>query len=55
MHSLAGGWARMARYKPVDYSQDKFIPVSYDKQLLPGTFEHTLCYMVDCELDLSVF
>lgn len=45
----------MARYKPVNYSQDKFIPVSYDKQIQAGTFEHTLCYMVDCEFDLSVF
>lgn len=45
----------MARYKDVDYDQDKFIPVSFHKQILPGTFEYTLSYLVDHELDLSVF
>jgi hypothetical protein len=32
----------MARYKPYSYDQTKLIPVSYDLQILPGTFEHTL-------------
>jgi transposase len=45
----------MARYKDVHYDQDKFIPVSFHKQILPGTFEYTLSYLVDHELDLSVF
>lgn len=45
----------MARYKPYDYHQGKFIPISFDKQILPGTFEHTLSYLIDHELDLSVF
>jgi transposase len=45
----------MARYKDVHYDQDKFIPVSFQKQILPGTFEYTLSYLVDNELDLSVF
>jgi len=45
----------MARYKDVHYDQDKFIPVSFHKQILPGTFEYTLSYMIDHELDLSVF
>jgi len=34
----------MARYKDVHYDQDKFIPVSFQKQILPGTFEYTLSY-----------
>ena len=32
----------MARYKDYDYSQGKFIPINFDKQILPGTFEYTL-------------
>ena len=45
----------MAKYKHYDYSQGKFIPISFDKQILPGTFEHTLHYLIDNEIDLSVF
>ena len=45
----------MAKYKPFDYSQQKLIPVDYASQILPGTFEYTLNYLVDHELDLSVF
>ena len=32
----------MARYKPYNLKQDKFIAVSYAEQILPGSFEHTL-------------
>ncbi|MBI4680098.1 MAG: transposase [Nitrospirae bacterium] len=45
----------MARYKEYDYSQGKFIPIHFDKQILPGTFEYTLHYLIDNEIDLSVF
>jgi transposase len=45
----------MARYKEYDYRQGKFLPISFDKQILPGTFEHTLNYLIDNELDLSIF
>ena len=45
----------MARYKDAHYDQDKFIPVSFQKQIIPGTFEYTLSYLIDHELDLSVF
>ncbi len=45
----------MARYKEYDYSQGKFIPVHFDKQILQGTFEHTLHYLIDNEIDLSIF
>ncbi len=43
----------MARFKEYDYSQGKFIPVHFDKQILSGTFEHTLHYLIDKEIDLS--
>jgi hypothetical protein len=44
----------MARYKEYDYSQGKFIPIHFDKQILPGTFEHTLHYLIDNEIDMSI-
>lgn len=45
----------MARYKNYCYEQGKMIPVSFREQILPGTFEYTLSYLIDHELDLSVF
>jgi len=45
----------MAKYREYDYSQGKFIPIFFDKQILPGTFEHTLHYLIDQEIDLSIF
>ena len=44
----------MARYKPVDYSQGQFIPISFEHQILPGSFEHALSYIVDNKLDFSI-
>jgi transposase len=45
----------MAKYKEYDYSQGKFIPIHFDKQILLGTFEYTLHYLIDNEIDLSIF
>jgi transposase len=45
----------MTRYKEYDYSQGKFIPIHFDRQILPGTFEYSLHYLTDNEIDLSVF
>ena len=44
----------MARYKHIDTSP-RFIAVDLQRQLLPGTFEHALNYLVDHQLDLSRF
>jgi transposase len=44
----------MPRFKTV-HKGLKLLPIDFDKQLLPGTFEHALCYLVDHELDLSDF
>ena len=41
--------------KEVHYDQDKFIPVSFQKQILPCTFEYTLSYLLDHEIDQGVF
>jgi transposase len=45
----------VARYKKYDYGQMKLLPVSFERQILPGTFEHTLSWLIDEEFDLSVF
>ena len=45
----------MARYQPYDVSQDKFIPVSFRDQILPGSFEYSLNEIVDQHIDLSPF
>lgn len=45
----------MARYKAYDYSQGKFILIHFDRQILPGTFEYSLHYLIDNEIDLSLF
>ncbi len=44
----------MARYKRIDLSP-KLIPVDYSQQILPGSFEYALCYLIDHEVDLSAF
>jgi transposase len=45
----------VARYKPYSYAQGKLIPVYFEKQILPGTFEYSLNHLIDQELDLSMF
>ena len=44
----------MPRYKPV-HKGLKLLPVDFDKQIQPGSFEFALCYLIDHELDLSAF
>ena len=45
----------MARYKDYSYTQGKFIPIFFERQILPGTFEYSLNHLIDHELDLSIF
>lgn len=45
----------MARYKPVDSHLSKLLPVKFSEQIIPGTFEYALNWLVDHEMDLSVF
>jgi len=45
----------MAKYKAYSYEQSKLIPIYFDEQLLPGSFEYALNHIVDKELDLSIF
>ena len=44
----------MPRYKPV-HKGHMLLPVDFDKQIQPGSFEFALCYLIDHELDLSAF
>ncbi|RJP76451.1 MAG: IS1182 family transposase [Desulfobacteraceae bacterium] len=45
----------MARYKKYSYEQGRLLAVHFDKQILPGTFEYTLNYLIDSAIDLSAF
>ena len=44
----------MAHYKIIDRNP-KFIPVILDAQLMPGSFEYALDYLIDNEIDLTLF
>ena len=45
----------MARYMDTRNDHLKMIPVSFDQQILPGTFEYSLAWLIDNELDLTAF
>jgi hypothetical protein len=44
----------VARYKPVDQSL-RFVAVDPAAQILPGSFEHALCMLIDEEIALDAF
>ena len=43
----------MARYRHYDPQQARMIAVSNGRQLLPGSFEDALSYLIDNEIDLG--
>jgi len=45
----------MANYKPDESYQNKFIPIDFSQQVVPGTFEYALAHIIDNHLDLSNF
>jgi transposase len=45
----------MPRYKYFDYKQTVMLPLSLENQLLPGTFEFALQYLIESRVDLSKF
>ena len=45
----------MPRYKPVNLAQDAFVPVCFEKQILPGSFEYALHHLMEHRVDLSAF
>lgn len=45
----------MARYIPYDYSQRTLVATNFEEQILPGTFEYALHFLISERIDLSVF
>ncbi len=45
----------MAKYKPYNYSQDMFIPVSLKDRLMPGSLEYAIHTLVDERMDMRLF
>ncbi len=45
----------MGRFKEYSYEQTVFLPINFNKQILPGTFEYTLHNLIDEKIDLSLF
>ncbi|KIH76740.1 transposase, IS4 family [Geoalkalibacter ferrihydriticus] len=45
----------MPRFIDYDYQQTVMVPVVFDQQILPGTFEYSLNYLIDKKLDLIIF
>ena len=43
----------MARYKQYSYEQGIMIPVDFTKQIVPGTLEYTIHWVVDNKVDLT--
>ena len=45
----------MPRYKHYDYNQSQLIPIDFEKQILPDTFEYTINYLIDNHINTEVF
>ena len=45
----------MARFKSYNYDQTMMVPVNLQDQLVPGSLEFAIHYLVDNEIDLSGF
>lgn len=54
LHEMQDNFFLMPRFKPYNYQQTVMLPVDFEQQILPGTLEYSLHYLVDNELDLSI-
>jgi transposase len=45
----------MSRYRENERKQSIMVPIQFDQQIQPGTFEHAVDYLVDNEIDLREF
>ena len=45
----------MPNFIPHDYRQDTMVVINFKEQILPGTFEHALHYLIEHKVDLSAF
>ena len=45
----------MPRYKEANYAQGQFVSIQFEHQILPGSFEHALSYIVDHKINMTAF
>ena len=45
----------MPKFIPYDYNQNTLVVINFKDQLQPGTFEHAINYLVENNLDLSIY
>lgn len=45
----------MAHYKQYNYNQTMMVPVTLEDQLLPGSLEYAIHYIVDNRINMSIF
>jgi transposase len=45
----------MPRFKPTNREQGIMIPISYEKQITTGTFEHAIDYLVENNIKMGIF
>lgn len=45
----------MAKYKPYNYAQTRMVPVDLENQLMAGTLEHAIHYLVDNHINMKIF
>jgi transposase len=43
----------MARFKDYSYEQAVIIPIDFSKQIIPGTIEHTIHWLVENKIDTA--
>ena len=45
----------MARFHDDKTYQNKLVPIDFSQQITPGSFEHTICLLIEEHLDMGVF
>ena len=45
----------MPRFIPYNYQQDTMVVINFNDQIVPGSFEHALHYLIEHKVDLSAF
>ena len=44
----------MPRYKEANHAQGQFVSIQFEHQILPGSFEHALSYVIDHKINLKI-
>jgi hypothetical protein len=45
----------MPNFIPYDYRQDTMVVINFEDQILAGTFEHAVHFLIEYKVDLSAF